>query len=375
MKTLLSKISTITFLGLVISACHTTNNNMSGNTVDNRNYQPVAQQRGQAPQQNYYADARNDLYPPNPRPGECYSRVVIPAQYSTTKERVISREAADRIEITPAKYGTTQQRVLVREESRKLQVVPATYRTIEERIMVEPPKEKIVAVPAKYETRTERVLDKPAHTVWKRGTGKGYGSGAVKSPSGDAAQYERFDESQIRATRVEGTGEVMCLVEVPATYKTIKRKVLVSPATSKRITTPGKYKIVKKKVVDRPATTREVIIPAQYKTVTTKEIIQPAQERRIPIPAQYTTVTKKQKVRDESVEWRPVWCEVNMTRNNVTKLQRALKSEGCYRCQIDGIMGPCTIDAARCYAKPRGLPSGDKYITMEVIKSLGLRLQ
>ena len=64
-----------------------------------------------------------------------------------------------------------------------------------------------------------------------------------------------------------------------------------------------------------------------------------------------------------------------MTRDNVRALQTALNKEDCYRCDIDGVMGPCTIRASQCYAKPRKLSSGDKYITLEVIESLGLDLE
>lgn len=69
-----------------------------------------------------------------------------------------------------------------------------------------------------------------------------------------------------------------------------------------------------------------------------------------------------------------------MTRENVSALQSSLNKTGCCRCgpnrnecQIDGIMGPCTVKAAQCYAERNGLSSGDKYITLDVIRSLGLK--
>lgn len=337
--------------------------------------QSAMQPQSSAAGNNYFADARADLYPPNPRPGECYSRVIIPAQYQTRSERVLVREASEKISITPAKYGPSSERVLVKEEARKLVVVPATYKKVTERVMVKPESYKVIAVPARYRTTTERILERPAYTEWKKGTGIGYGDAAPNSPSGDAAQYQRFTPDQIKATRVESTGEVMCLVEIPAKYKTIKRKELVSPATTKRVKIPAEYKTVTRTVVDRPATTREIVVPAKYKTVRTQREIAPARETRIPVPAKYQTISRKEQVSPERVEWRPVLCEINMTRENVSRLQRSLKAQGCYECEVDGQMGPCTIRGAQCYARPRGLPAGDKYITMEVIKSLGLRLE
>ncbi len=326
------------------------------------------------------ASTGGNLFPPNPKPGECYARVMIPAQYNTTTETVLKREAAERIEVIPAKYGPGTERVLVKEASTKLELVPAVYDTVTERVMVTPPSKKIVEVPAKYKTVTERVLDKPAHTVWKRGTGQGAGSGSGVGYGGAAAQIERFAGQKVVDTKVDDTGEIMCLVEVPASYKTLSKQVLVQPARTDVVEIPARYETVTKTVMAKPPTTREMTIPAEYKTVKTTVLVEPAKERRIPIPAEYETVTKTVKVSDEQVAWRPVLCEVNMTSANVGQLQGALNKTGCCRCgpnrnecKVDGIMGRCTIEAARCYANQKGLPSGDKYITMEVIRSLGLK--
>jgi len=214
---------------------------------------------------------------------------------------------------------------------------------------------------------------------------------------------QRFGDYKILETRVEDTGDLMCLVEIPATYKTITKQVLVKPATTRTETIPAEYKTVKKTVLKTPAKTREVTIPAEYRTVdvtkqvrpaTTREVtipaeygevtvtklVQPASEKRIPIPAEYATLTRNNKVADERTEWRPVLCEVNMTRENVSALQSALNDTGCCQCgpnrnecAIDGIMGQCTLKAAQCYAERNGLSSGDKYVTIDVIRALGLK--
>ena len=36
--------------------------------------------------------------PPNAKPGECFARVLIPERYETNSERVMVREASERIE-------------------------------------------------------------------------------------------------------------------------------------------------------------------------------------------------------------------------------------------------------------------------------------
>ena len=316
--------------------------------------------------------------PPNAKPGECYARVILPAKFESTTERVLVRDASEKIDVIPATYKSSKQRVLVREASTRLEVVPATYKTIQERVLVRPAGEKVVQVPAEYKTVTERVLDKPAYTMWKRSTGTSYGSGAAQA--GAAAQIERFETAgyNVLDSRVESTGEVMCLVEVPATYRTISKKVLVRPASTQSVVIPAEYRTITKEVIDRPATTREVTIPAEYKTITVQEMATPSKQNKTVIPAQYDTVTKTTKISDESIQWTPVLCDVNMTTANVSAVQRALRSKapGCWTCgNVDGVIGPCTLKASKCYADKRGLASGEKFIGMEVVRSLGVKLQ
>ncbi len=227
--------------------------------------------------------APSDLYPPNAEPGKCYARVLTPAKYKLTTEKVLKSEAAEKVEVIPAKYGYTTKKVLVKEPSERIVVIPATYKTVTEKILVKPATEKIVKVPATYGTVSEKVLVKPATTGWKKGSGL--------------------------QTRINGTtGEIMCLVETPAVYRTVTKRVVKTPATTRTIPVPAVYKTVTKRVVDRPATTKTVPVPAVYKTVRVKTIIQPASTRRIPIPETYQTVTKRVKVADSHLDWREVKC-------------------------------------------------------------------
>ena len=79
--------------------------------------------------------------------------------------------------------------------------------------MVEPATNRLVPVPAEFETVTERVLDRPEQTVWKKGRGP----------------IERIDGN---------TGEILCLVVEPATYKTITRTVVKAAATTRQVDVP-----------------------------------------------------------------------------------------------------------------------------------------
>ncbi|MDH3431980.1 MAG: peptidoglycan-binding protein [Gammaproteobacteria bacterium] len=297
----------------------------------------------------------SSLFPPNPKPGECYARVLIPATIKTVTEQVMTRDASERFDIIPARYETVSETVLVKEASTKLEVVPAVYGEVQERVLVKPASKTLVEIPAQYKTVTERVTDKPAHTEWKKGPATVHASNVLSQATTD-------------------TGEIMCLVEVPATYKTVEKRVLVSPARTEETVIPAEYKTLTRTVVKQPATTREVAIPAQYDTVNVTKLVSPAKETRIAIPAEYQTVTRRERSNEERMEWRQVMCEVNMTRDNVLALQKALADEGYYKAGLDGIIGRETLGAARRYALDNNLPAGSNYVPMQVVKSLNLDL-
>ncbi len=265
---------------------------------------------------------------PDAKPGECYAKVVTPAKFSTRSEELVIQEASERVETTPAKYETVDQtvvtkessrvlkvlpvqygeefekldvraaetswsikignklqpaspgmlegitrsgvelasvkpgacyreyytepeyktetrRVMIKEGSEKIVVTPAQYETAEERVIVKEASSRVVDVPAIFRTETESVLVEPARSVWKKGRGL----------------IERINNA---------TGEIMCLVEVPARYETITKTVLDKAPTSKTIEVPAVYKTVKVKRLVKAAAESRVIVPAEYKDVTAR---------------------------------------------------------------------------------------------------------
>ena len=426
-----------------------------------------------------------DLLPPNAAPGECYARVwvdaeyqtrqervlvsqaskkinVIPAQYETVTETVEIGAASSRLETIPAVYGTETEQILVRDSRRiwrvgknnqdapasdalltaasnhgidlgsarvgmcfhehyvpatfrtesenvlvkaateQVNIIPAQYETVEKRVLVREASTKLVTVPAEYGVEEEQILDKPAHTIWKKGTGP----------------IQRIDEA---------TGEIMCLVEVPATYKTVKRTVLVSPATTQTVEIPAEYETVQvtqlvsaareerspieavynsveRQVVDteagfawhevsntdHPASTKtgNIIclteIPAEYKTVERTVVTQAAQTRTIDIPAKFEQVQVTKLVsaaREEVTEipaeygmaWRSILCETNMTRGRIADIQRALQDAGhdIGPGGIDGVIGSDTITAVNAFQRANDLPV-DKYLNIATLEALGV---
>lgn len=299
--------------------------------------------------------ADSGLFPPNAEPGHCYARILTPARYQETTETVLVKEASERVEITPARYEKVKERVLVKEASSRLEMIPARYKTVEERVMVRPESKRIEEVPATYKTVSEQVLVSPARTEWKRGAASSFDNNVMQSKTTD-------------------TGEVMCLVEIPAQYKTVTRTVVDKAAHTREIAVPAEYKTIKKTVLVEPAKTREIPVEAEYGTVEVTKLVASAQEKRVKIPAEYSEVTKRQKTTEDALEWREVLCQVNLTASNVRTLQSALQQKGYDVGRIDGVIGKKTLVSANKFAQSNGLPYGSNYIAIDTAKKLGLSL-
>jgi hypothetical protein len=241
------------------------------------------------------------LLPPDAMLGQCFARVFVPPAYRTVTEDVLTQAASERIEVIPAKYEMVDQKVMIKEASSKIETIPA-----------------------KYDWADEKVMVREAHSTWKKGRGL----------------IEKVDNT---------TGEIMCLVEVPAEYKTVKKRVMVQPQTS-----------------------RVINIPAEYQTVKVRKLVSPAREEVVKVPAKYETIERTEQVADGRMEWRKVLCETNMTRENIMKIQTALKNAGHDPGPIDGIVGRLTRTAVNSYQKEKGLETGA--LTYSTIESLNVDL-
>jgi hypothetical protein len=285
--------------------------------------------------------------PPNAKPGECYARIMVPAQYRTVNETVVVTPASQKIETIAARYEWAEERVLVKEASERLEVIPARYEDRTERVMVRPGSEKLVVEPAKFNTVEEKVLVKPAYTTWKKGRGP----------------IEKVDDS---------TGEIMCLVEVPAEYKTVTKRVMASPESTRKEIIPAEYTNVTKRVMVEPPKTNKVVIPAEYRTVRVQKLVEPAREVRTPIPAVTQQVTRQEKLGDAKLEWRSILCETNTRPDLIKDLQQALQSRGFNPGRMDGRLGADTMAAVQAFQRSRNMATGQ--LTMETLQALNVRV-
>ena len=284
--------------------------------------------------------------PPNAQAGECYARVLEPATYETRTETITVREASERVELTQPVYEWVEKEVVIKEAWEEvIEVNPAEYGWVEETIVVKEASERLEVVEAVYEDQSEKVLVKPAYTTWKQGRGP----------------IERVDNA---------TGEIMCLVEVPAEYKTVTRTVLVTPETTRRTVIPAETEVVKRRVMTKAPEVKRITHPAETKTIKVKQLVKGPEEIRIPVPAETKTITQEYKVSDGELRWRTVLCETNITGDVVKQLQAALKREGYDPIWVDGVYGKKTRAAVNQYQKDNGIASGG--LTFETLDKLGV---
>jgi len=159
--------------------------------------------------------------PPHAKAGECYAKVFVPPTFKTVTERVLVRDASERIEIVPAKYEWVEERVLVKDASTELQ-----------------------AVPAEYAVREQTIQTAQAHTDWE----------INKAANCDLPKNTP-------------TKDVFCLVEHPPVQTTIRTQCQVKPATVQSSTIAAEYETIRRQKLVSAATTRKVCIPAEYESV------------------------------------------------------------------------------------------------------------
>jgi hypothetical protein len=290
----------------------------------------------------------NMMLPPNAVPGECYARVFVPAKYEEFTETVLVSDASKKLTADRPSYEWVDETVLVEDAYTKLEVIPARFDWVEEQVMVKEASEELVLRDAKYRDVDEQIMVRAAYTTWKKGRGP----------------IEKIDEA---------TGEIMCLVEVPAEYKTITKRVIDKPAGFEKLTIPAEFKTIKKKVMVEPPRAETVEVPAKYETIRLQKVVETARVNETDIPAKYATVSKIKKVSDGQLEWRSILCETNARPALVTDIQRALLSKGFAPGPIDGVIGHQTVEAVHAFQQDNGLASGS--LTMETLEALGVSMR
>jgi peptidoglycan hydrolase-like protein with peptidoglycan-binding domain len=273
---------------------------------------------------------------PPAKPGQCFTKAFFPAKYTTTTERVLASEASEKIQTIPAKYGYTTEKIKVSDGTQRMITSPATYKTVYSKVMSKPAQQT-------WRTSLSNTAPEASHTCVQSAESAGMNISGSR-PGTCFYEHYRPEKYQTTSSKVLASEASERVVAVPAKYRTITKKILISNGTEKLVKNPVQYKNVRqkvqiapartewkktkcqdrgcnqsevvclieipatyktvtKRVVAKPATTRKVTTPPVYKTVRIQELVAPATSRTIPIPATYKTVTNRKKIQNGEYSW------------------------------------------------------------------------
>ena len=235
---------------------------------------------------------------------------------------------------------------MTRPAYKKVEIIPAVYEEVSEQVLVRAGYRREIEVPALYDTYFEQVVERPARKVWKPSRG----------------ETEKVDEA---------TGEILCLVEEPAVYKTVERKELKRAASKRYEDIPAEYVTVKKQVVKTLEQTREIEVPVQFTTITARKLVKPAQQVKIPVTAQTETTNRKVLVADERHEWHQVLCERNATPEKVYQIRSSLNNKGYGPLPENGSIDSILTRTVRMFQGDNGIVA-DGLLSLPTLSALGV---
>lgn len=325
----------------------------------------------------------DSVIPENARAGQCFARIAVPVgQGSTNEQRMLVRDGVVEYSVVDATFSTEKVSYVAKDAHEKLIVVdevgnplragtevkwkqnkdgslelyPVAYNTVEEKVLVSEAYKKIEVVPGKFKTVEERVLLKPATTAWKiQDPGQVY---AVLQ-NGQGLPPTRYDDK---------TGQVMCLVEEPAVYKTYSKQVLVQQPQLREVEVPAKYDTITRRIPISVQVKRVKVEP-KYASYSVRKLATAASTRQKQVNPQYQTFSATIEA-ERKLEWAEVLCEVNLTRDKIREIQNALQSRGYNPGKIDGIYGRGTRNAIKAYQSRNNLGTGG--ITYEFLQHIGI---
>ena len=285
-----------------------------------------------------------ELPPGDPRPGECFARVIVPATYETTTEQIVTKPETTELRKIPARYETVPQRILVQEESYEMVPVgTGGYRypssvtiggvlyAISSDGTVSVSGSGAGGAPIGNVNGNGDIVGANgsviARGVAARTSSGSYpsavsvggvihtidSSGAVRRASSAAGGtiIGRVDSSgnvvssggamlASRAVRISSTGS--STGQMSSTFRTVTETVVVQEASTELITIPAVYGTVSETVVVKPQSVEYVSIPAEYETYNETIVVQEASTELVTVPPVYDTVTETVVVKDAATE-------------------------------------------------------------------------
>lgn len=276
----------------------------------------------------------------------CYPQVMAPATFQPATEKVVTHEASPTFATTPVQLGYGERSVKVADAYVEYEIIPAKFGEVTETIEVERERVEVENLPATYRTETKRVKTKEETQRW--------------NPACPPVQAE--DVSAIPPS---------CLLEVPAEYQEVTRKIVETPARTVKKIIPGKTQTVTRKVLVEPAQVIRKEIPAVYETIKLTRVEQPVKVVTTPGEEQAQSIPVSRKVQPERFLKMPALCEDAIDSAEILLLQQRLQQQGYYGGIPDGKLSDKTRAAVTHFQEDNHLASGA--ITLETLQKLKLQ--
>ena len=226
--------------------------------------------------------------PINPEPGKCYAKCVTPDEFKDEIIKVESVPSYKKLEIVPAIYKTISVDVVLKPSSKKYVNIPAVYNTVVDTVWIKDPYNKITVSEAQFGSTKKQVEILPASETWVAGE---------KDPD-----CPSIDPSDCRIFHYR---------KDPALVRDVPVSTIKTAASLQKTTIKGNYKLVKRKIEVSPATTRVELIPALTEKINKRVIVKDETTKAIVVPAEHVNVTKKILVKKGGMTaWRMVPCTI-----------------------------------------------------------------
>lgn len=224
--------------------------------------------------------------PENPEPGKCYVRCKTPEVWKNEDVTIEVAPAYKKIVTYPAEYKTVTERVMTKEAGQRLEIVPPVWETKTVSYTAKEDANTLRVIKATFSPDSETIETKAASANWEM--------------SEKAPDCESSDPNDCR---------YWCYKPVPAKFVTIPLSKLAQDASTTSSSVPGYEKTYTKRVMVTPPTTRTVEIPAEYGTIKKIVLVKDAWQEEVTVPAKYKTVTKEVLVNKGGLTtWKEVEC-------------------------------------------------------------------
>jgi Putative peptidoglycan binding domain len=283
---------------------------------------------------------------------QCWAQMVKWPQVQENAISVVTRDEATVHEVRPAVLQNKNIAVTVKDSARTFRLVAPKFKPVVEQVKISDEVRRLAVVPAVYEDREEQVIVESARAH-------------LQTCSTPGQRAVGPDAKSLQNTK--------CLQQIPPRYKTITKKVLVTPETVKEEIVPAKFKSVVRWKLENDGRAESQELPAQLVQMPYRSMEKAPEVVKHKVEAQAQDIVVKEHVGLPQLAWRRVLCERDLSPALVQRMQSALAAAGEDTGASDGKLGPKTWRAIANYQNKHGLAAG--MLSFETLDQLGIALE